>query len=226
MGLLDLVVAVACALPVLARAYALGTLHLWCAPSLVTPRLALCLFGISLNYVAHAGIWKYPEAFAKLCAKKPLSHLGRHPVAVFAAGELLFKVWQWGCVLALLGGSPAPLWRAAADAPNWTKVYGLALAGAGQVLNGAMYAAIGNDGVYYGFKLGRAVPWCHAFPFNVGLRHPQYVGVVLTLLGLLSVFQSQELAEAGMAMLIVGWSLMYVYMSLMEELGDNDKKKP
>ena len=34
-------------------------------------------------------------------------------------------------------------------------------------------------------RLGRTVPWCHGFPFNTGLRHPQYLGVVLTLFGAL-----------------------------------------
>ena len=34
------------------------------------------------------------------------------------------------------------------------------LVSVGQILNAAIYAAIGRDGVYYGFKLGRPVPWC------------------------------------------------------------------
>ena len=37
-----------------------------------------------------------------------------------------------------------------------------------------------QDGVYYGFKMGRPVPWSSAFPFNLGFRHPQYVGAMLT----------------------------------------------
>ena len=35
-------------------------------------------------------------------------------------------------------------------------------------------------------KLGRPVPWCDGFPFNLGFRHPQYVGGLLTQLGLLA----------------------------------------
>jgi methylene-fatty-acyl-phospholipid synthase len=34
--------------------------------------------------------------------------------------------------------------------------------------------------VYYGPKLGHAVPWCTGFPFNLGVRHPQYLGSVLS----------------------------------------------
>ena len=55
----------------------------------------------------------------------------------------------------------------------WCCQAGGALIIAGQSLNVAIYRAIGNDGVYYGFKLGRTVPWCSGFPFNFGLRHPQ-----------------------------------------------------
>merc|ERR1719163_2779475 len=75
----------------------------------------------------------------------------------------------------------------------------------GQGLNAAIYAAIGNDGVYYGFKLGRPVPWCTGFPFNVGLRHPQYVGVVLTLWGALTVLLCEGLARIAVPQLVFVW---------------------
>lgn len=34
------------------------------------------------------------------------------------------------------------------------------------------------------------MPWCYGFPFNTGLRHPQYLGVVLTLFGTLPMLMS------------------------------------
>ena len=37
---------------------------------------------------------------------------------------------------------------------------------AGQVLNAAVYRKLGKAGVYYGFKLGRPIPWETGFPFN------------------------------------------------------------
>ena len=86
-----------------------------------------------------------------------------------------------------------------------------------------MYAAIGNDGVYYGFKLGRSVPWCTSFPFNVHLRHPQYVGVVLTLLGGLAVLMTPELVSNGLVPAGLAWASMYIIMAIMEELSDNPK---
>jgi hypothetical protein len=49
----------------------------------------------------------------------------------------------------------------------------------GQMLNLLVWARIGKDGVCYGVKFGRQVPWCTKFPFTV-LNHPQYTGAVLT----------------------------------------------
>ena len=65
---------------------------------------------------------------------------------------------------------------------------GIVLVALGQVLNAAVYATIGGDGVYYGVRLGRTVPWVHGFPFRLlatggkpgtGVRvpHPQYLGL-------------------------------------------------
>ena len=41
---------------------------------------------------------------------------------------------------------------------------------------------LGKVGVFYGNKFGHAIPWCRAFPFSL-LKHPQYVGAVLTIWG-------------------------------------------
>ena len=85
-----------------------------------------------------------------------------------------------------------------------------------------MYTSIGDAGVYYGFKLGIEVPWCHGFPFNVGLRHPQYVGVVLTLWGALAVLLSADTAAAELPQIVLAWGGMYVLMAMMEQANDND----
>lgn len=46
------------------------------------------------------------------------------------------------------------------------------------------------------------MPWCHGFPFNTGLRHPQYLGVVLTLYGALPLLMSKELLQLGLPQLV------------------------
>ena len=53
----------------------------------------------------------------------------------------------------------------------------------GQTLNFLVYYRLGSKGVYYGNRLGYPIKWVTLFPFNV-LRHPQYIGCVLTLIGL------------------------------------------
>ena len=100
--------------------------------------------------------------------------LGAHPVSVFAKLEVAFKLSQLGVLWLYLGdGGRAAALASVQSAPAWCWQAAGALILAGQTLNVAIYRAIGNDGVYYGFKLGRTVPWCSGFPFNIGLRHPQ-----------------------------------------------------
>jgi len=183
------------------------------------------MFGISLNYLMHGFIWNCATLFSVLCGKPPLKALGGHPVDVFAKLEVVAKLVQLASLVLFLGSSGLQAaFQACKDAPVWCwSVLGLYVL-LGQTLNFAMYAAIGNDGVYYGFKLGRTIPWCFGFPFNVGLRHPQYVGVVLTLWGGLLVLLSPALAETGLPQAILVWGSMYAVMSAMEQVGDNDKK--
>lgn len=128
-----------------------------------------------------------------------------------------------------------------------------------QVLNISIYKAIGNDGVYYGFKLGRPVPWSSAFPFNAGFRHPQcvrdkppspslsrsppprrmsatrparspfdtatrrYVGAIVSQYGVLLPLVAPDTIAAGLPLLTVWWTSLYVLTSVQEASGDNDK---
>ncbi|CAE7338611.1 Slc35f3 [Symbiodinium sp. CCMP2592] len=190
-----------------------------------SPSWWLCLLGVSTNYLMHGFIWNYSKRFAALCDKPPLKLLGSHPVDVFASLEVVAKLVQAGSVGVFLRPSGrSALWEAARTAPAWCWAVFAGLLAAGQALNAATYNAIGNAGVYYGFKLGRTVPWCHGFPFNTGLRHPQYLGVVLTLFGALPIVVTRELTQLGLPHLVLVWGSMYGVMSAMEQAGDNDDK--
>ena len=116
-----------------------------------------------------------PERRAHRCWRRPADRwLGAHPVSVFAKLEVAFKLSQLGVLWLYLGdGGRAAALASVQSAPAWCWQVGGGLILVGQSLNLAIYRAIGNDGVYYGFKLGRTVPWCSGFPFNIGLRHPQ-----------------------------------------------------
>mmetsp|Transcript_107784 Transcript_107784/g.344087 ORF Transcript_107784/g.344087 Transcript_107784/m.344087 type:complete len:230 (-) Transcript_107784:24-713(-) len=221
----DLAVVAAALLPVLLRAAQLGVLAASLSPAcLFEASWWACLVGVFANYAMHGFIWTQPKTFAALSAQAPLSALGGHPVDVFAGLEVVAKLVQGSSLLLFLGAAGrSAAWAALWAAPAWCWAVLVVAVAAGQTLNLAMYSAIGNAGVYYGFKLGREVPWASGFPFNVGLRHPQYVGVVLTLYGGLLVLLCEELAKIYFPQLVLVWAFMYVAMSAMEQVGDNDK---
>jgi len=224
-SLVDIGLSCAALVPVMVRATQLGVLSQCLSLAcLARPLWWICELGIAVNYIMHALIWYYPTAFTKACKQQPLATLGSHPVDVFSKLEVVAKLLQGASLLALLGLSGC---KAAAAtivvAPTWCWAVLILFVVVGQTLNFSMYQAIGNAGVYYGFKLGSTVPWCYGFPFNVGLRHPQYVGVVFTLWGGLTLLLSDELAQLGLPQAVIVWGCMYGFMCAMEQAGDNDK---
>ena len=56
--------------------------------------------------------------------------------------------------------------------------------------------------MYYGFKLGRPVGWATGFPFNAGFRHPQYVGSIVSQLGILLLLNSPATHRAAHSALL------------------------
>ena len=186
--------------------------------------LAGTAFMISGSHILYALIWYYPKKFMALVKKAPLKFFGVHAVAVFGKLVLLWKMLQQVALFAFVSKASLPtLWALfVANAPvQWA--IAAALFFAGQVLNVAIYLAIGKDGVYYGFKLGRKVPWSTAFPFNAGYRHPQYAGAVLSQLGVLLIVMDTDTLASGLCVLLAWWVLMYFVTSYVEATGDNDK---
>lgn len=172
-------------------------------------------------------IWNNPAKWAAACKEAPLSSLGANAVEVFnscclglkAAQQLALVCWAAG------GTSSAAIQSLLRAASNEQWALFALLAGGGQVLNVAIYNAIGKDGVYYGFKLGRPVPWCRDFPFNVGFRHPQYVGSILSQLGMMALLATKANMAAGLLQLAIYWVGLYALTSIQEASGDNDKPK-
>jgi methylene-fatty-acyl-phospholipid synthase len=81
-------------------------------------------------------------------------------------------------------------------------------------LNVAVYRRLGDNGVYYGTKLGKKVAWKTGFPFSV-IRHPQYVGAVLTIGGFVALVWGQ--APNGVITLGAYWALLYCITALQEQ---------
>ena len=70
--------------------------------------------------------------------------------------------------------------------------------------------------------VARQVPWCTDFPFNVGFRHPQYVGGMLSQLGVFALVASTATLQAGLLAMMAWWVVLYAVTSWMEASDDND----
>jgi hypothetical protein len=68
---------------------------------------------------------------------------------------------------------------------TWSQVLiGPVLIMAGQGLNMMAFRTLGAMGIYYGMELGYNVHRTTSFPYNLGLSHPQYYGVLASIWGL------------------------------------------
>ena len=97
---------------------------------------------------------------------------------------------------------------------------GLVLFLGGQILNAGAYKAIGANGIYYGFKLGKHVPWCHDWPFGgpLSVPHPQYTGSVMSIWGALFVICSPAHYEVAHPYILAGyWTFCYVVTTIIEQ---------
>lgn len=86
---------------------------------------------------------------------------------------------------------------------------------AGQVLNTSVYNTLGVTGVYYGRELGYPPPpWVNGFPFII--PHPQYVGCIMTVLGLGGLFGFSQTGPRTHILYLttyVTWLYTYAMMS-------------
>uniref|UniRef100_A0A7S0ZLY2 phosphatidyl-N-methylethanolamine N-methyltransferase n=1 Tax=Timspurckia oligopyrenoides TaxID=708627 RepID=A0A7S0ZLY2_9RHOD len=177
----------------------------------LTIALFLCA---ALPHIFYYVVWTNPKRYQSLI-QKAFAHKV-HPVDAFASTASAFKLIQLIALITwtiLVLGYPIPL-------PQIEfMIAGSALLVIGQVLNVSIYTAIGKAGVYYGVRLGKSVPWCSGFPFNV-VSHPQYVGSVLTvwavLLPLWSSARGNPL-QSVITWLIPFWTCLYVFSAFVEE---------
>lgn len=135
---------------------------------------------LSLERLCYVWAWRRTASFQAFCRVPLVRRWGGEPVVVLEKLFYVFKAIQLVVFLGwciLVGGSLQP-----ASAAPLPMAVGVLLMSAGQVLNAAVFQRLGRVGVFYGNRLGHDVPWCDAFPFSI-LRHPQYVGAVITIWG-------------------------------------------
>lgn len=113
------------------------------------------------------------------------------------------------------GGGLCVLGSFAPSIPLAAWLAALLFGGYGQALNVGIFRAIGRDGVYYGARLGRRIPWVKGWPFDAALAHPQYAGSAMSVWAGALLMGSAR--PAGTAVLVVYWTLLYVITALMEQ---------
>ena len=184
--------------------------------------------GISLLFAVRVLIWQYPARFRKACKRMPLRVLSSDPVAVFSRFEAIGKVLLMGVVYHMLGddGRDA-LANAVNGAPKNVQILAAVSIAAGLLISLAAYKSIGSIGAY-GAKLGKRVPSSDRFPFNLGLRHPQYVGAVLTIAGALPLAACETIVSNGFVHALIATVAMYGALGRMESSDDapSAPKKP
>lgn len=133
---------------------------------------------IAASSAFYTYIWNWPSHFARGPAG------GRDPCSVMAALSVALKALQFACVLRCTDA--AAVWALA----PWQLAASLLLVAAGQHLNARVFALLGMEGVYYGARFGKRIPWQSAWPYS-HLRDPQYVGCLLTLAGAAAVMPAE-----------------------------------
>lgn len=158
----------------------------------------LCALQLALAtpHIFYYFVWTNPRGFMRLVRER-LGIRAVPPYKVFARAAHAIKLFQLASLLAYLHAigfisRPEFALREILAALNPYKLLlALELIAFGQLLNAAVYARIGESGVYYGVRLeGPRVPWCHSFPFDL-LSHAQYTGAVLTEWGLLALLTTE-----------------------------------
>jgi methylene-fatty-acyl-phospholipid synthase len=141
---------------------------------------------LSLERIFYIWLTRDAESFAALC-RRVSGRADADPVRAVAMAFYGFKALQLGVF--------AVWWWVFTAPGSWTGgagpaalAFGAALVIAGQALSLLVFWRIGRTGVFYGGQLGRPVAWQRGFPFS-RLRHPQYVGAVMSIWGLFLVIR-------------------------------------
>jgi methylene-fatty-acyl-phospholipid synthase len=134
---------------------------------------------LSVERLFYVFVARSPGAFQLISRHPVLSALGT-PVEIVEAAFYVFKAIQFSVfgVWCLAHGPGS--WRPFGDPA--ALIFGCVFLLCGQVLNLAVFYRLGRVGVFYGDRLGHAVPMCRSFPYSL-LDHPQYFGAVLSIWG-------------------------------------------
>jgi len=179
-------------------------LNLWEAPLLM-------LLMSATHYMLYPYIWFYPEHYCKFVAGDRGVEFYRDFVFVQKTLIMCLTAYYWldmELFYSTLATTNGKIFYAFA--------FGLVLLGAH--LNASVYSAIGANGVYYGFKMGKHVPWVTGYPFTIW-RHPQYTGAAC-IYGGYALLVNYLSAGVWITILFQAWA--YAVTGIMEESSDNE----
>jgi len=128
----------------------------------------------SLSHLLYFFVWSFTDRFLCICY-----YLDVNPSFLISSLSIIQKSLQMGAILnySIEHNTLIPYIE------NFN-IMNLLLLTIGQTLNTAVYYKLGLIGVYYGDRLGYQLPYITTFPYNTGIKNPQYVGCVLTLCGI------------------------------------------
>ena len=132
---------------------------------------------LSLERITYVWVWRRPREFRDLAERFAF---WATPIDALNALFWVFKAIQATVFVAWCAASGSGVDGFHGGVATLTA--GALLLLVGQVLNFGVFYRLGRTGVFYGNRLGHEIPWCQAFPFSV-LKHPQYVGTVLSIWG-------------------------------------------
>ena len=181
-------------------------------------RMWLCCLGLSLPHLWYTWLWRSPQKWVARCKR-----VQQDPSLAMMKFAAMLKVVQfsafvlWLCSFAtqmdVLRGVHARLL-----AQDTTMLIAVALLIVGQALNTGAMKAISVDGIYYGVRFGKKIPWCTSWPYGglFSVPHPQYVGSVLTVWALVLGACLPVHYHSGALCLGAVWTIFYVFTGVME----------
>lgn len=182
-------------------------MNLWEAP------LLMLLMSMT-HFMLYPYIWFYPKHYCTFVAGDRGVEFYRDFVFAQKTAIMCLTAFYWldmDLFYATLATQNGKLFYAFA--------FGLVLLGAH--LNAAVYGKIGANGVYYGFKMGKHVPWVTGYPFNIW-RHPQYTGAA-AIYGGYALLVNYLSAGVWITILFQCWA--YAVTGIMEESSDNESEQ-
>ena len=171
------------------------------------------IFSLSISHIIYYIIWHFPRTYMRICSNPCI-----HPVDLTFSFVIIGKVLQLIiCFSWYLYINNFFLDESSHFPVSFGKIVSSVFCIiCGQWLNSAVWNTLGVNGVCYGFKLGRPVPWITGFPFNIGVSNPQYVGSVITDFGVITLLINPITAEAGILYVFFFITVFYAFSAYIE----------